>query len=89
MPGNRVAKVLDLECPLQAGGEEAAEGCYERGEGSEDEDVELDGHNVECARDGYTSRDERQCVVSCNEDWIRLAFEAGPNVCAEVLRLLV
>lgn len=42
-----LAEVFDFEGPFEAGGEEAAEGRDERGEGCEDENVELHGCDVE------------------------------------------
>jgi len=79
--GDRVTKVLDVECALQARSEEAAEGCDERGECRHDEDVELHWRD----RDGgWEVRpvwwDEGKGVDVRDEDWIRLALEAGEDV---------
>jgi hypothetical protein len=43
VPGDRVAKVLDVVGPLEAGSEEAAKGRNERGKDGEDEGMELEG----------------------------------------------
>jgi hypothetical protein len=42
MTRNAVAKVLDVERSLETAREETAEGSYERGEGSHDQDVKLE-----------------------------------------------
>lgn len=47
MARDRIAEVLDLECSLEAGSEEAAEWCNERGESREDENVHLHWSHVE------------------------------------------
>jgi hypothetical protein len=85
---NRVAKVLDLESALQTGGEEAAKGCDQRGECGENEDVELDGHDVEGPRDGNARWDERKRVVACNENRVGSALETGPDVGTEILTVV-
>ena len=50
MTGDRFAEVLNFEGPFQARGEEAAKGGDKRGEGSEEEDVELHGRDVNSSR---------------------------------------
>lgn len=88
MARNRVAKVLNLECALETGGEEAAERCHQRGKGREDEDVELHRHYVQGAWNGQAGRDKRQRIVLSNEDGVGLAFEASVDVCAKILSTL-
>lgn len=44
---DRLAEVLNLEGTLKTGGEEAAKGSNEGSEGGEDQDVELDGLDME------------------------------------------
>lgn len=87
--GDRVAKVFDLEGALEARGEEAAKGSDERGEGGEDDHVELHGHDVEGVRDGEVGGDafgdEGNGVGARGEDGVGLAFEAGEDVGAEVV----
>lgn len=87
--GDGVAKVLDLECALEAGGEEAAKGRDERGKGGQDDHVELHGHDVEGVRDGKVRRDavgdEGDGVGLGGEDGVWLALEAGEDVCAQVV----
>lgn len=86
---DRVTKVLDLECTLQARREETAKWRDERGKGSQDDHVELDRHNLELVRDrevgGDAFGDEWDGVVLRDEDGIRLAREAGEDVCAEIV----
>ena len=82
--GNGLAKVFDLEGTFEAGGEEAAEGRDQGGEGCEDEDVELhrgdvEGVGVEGEEDGGEG------VGLRDEDRVGGAGEAGEDVCAEVL----
>ena len=86
---DRVAKVLDLECALEAGCEEAAKGRDERGEGCEDDHVELDGHDVECVRNGQICGDalgdEWHCVVASLEHWVGVALQTGEDIGAEII----
>lgn len=55
---NGVAKVFNLEGALETRGEEASEGCNKGCKCSEDEDVKLDRHDVECTWNGDASRNE-------------------------------
>lgn len=85
--GDRVAKVLDLECALQTRGEEATEWCDERGEGGEDDHVKLHRHDVEGMREdgevgGNTLGDEGDGVGLGSEDGVGFAFEAREDGCA-------
>ena len=45
MARDGLSKVFDFESSFQAGGEEAAKGRYERGEGGENLDVEVNRSN--------------------------------------------
>ena len=87
--GDRVTKVFDLEGALEARRKETTKGRDERGESCEDDHVKLDRHNVETVRNRKICGDalgyERDCVSSGVEDGVRLAFEAGENVCAKVV----
>lgn len=86
MPRDGVAKVLDLEGALEAGGEEAAEGGDEGGEGGQVERVEpyrREGEG-EVGVDGQEG-DLRDLVGVREEDAVDVAFEAGEDVGAEVL----
>lgn len=85
MAGNGVAKVLDLECSFQSRGKESTKGCDERGKGSENKNVELYGHDVECPRNRKTGGHEGESVVPGQKDRIRLALETRPNVGTKVL----
>ena len=80
--GDAVAKVLDLEGSLEAGGEEAAEGGDERGEGGEDHDVELHGRDPEGVGDVGPSG---EVIGVGGEDGVGGAFQPGPEVGAEVV----
>lgn len=86
--GDGVAKVLDLEGALEAGGEEAAKGSNERGKGGEGESVQL--HRHKCQGEAGVGRQEeelRQLVGARQEDGVDVAFEAGEDVGAKVLRV--
>lgn len=84
MAWNRLAKVLDFERALEAGSEEAAERGDEGGEGCEDENVELNGSDVQGQGSGHEGRDVD--VVGLGfEDGVWIAGEAGEDVGAEVL----
>jgi hypothetical protein len=83
--GDGLAEVFDLEGALEAGGEEAAEGGDERGEGREDEDVELHGGDVE--GEGVEGGEEGGEVVRVGDEYgVGGAGEAGEDGGAEVLR---
>ena len=51
MAGNGLAEIFDFEGALEAACEEAPEGSDERGEGSEGEDVELHGGDMDSGGD--------------------------------------
>ena len=82
MTGDGFAKVFDFEGALKARGEEAAKGRDQRGEGCEDEDVELHGRDVEGLRG---AEEAREVVGLRDEDWVRGTGKAGEDVGAEVL----
>lgn len=82
---NGVAKILDLESALQSRGKEATEGRNERGKRGEDEDVELNRHDIEGSRNGKARRNEGQRIVARHEDGVGPALKASVNVCAEIL----
>ena len=48
MARDDVAKVLDLECSLEAGGKEAAKGSDDGGEEGEEESVDEEGEEGDC-----------------------------------------
>jgi hypothetical protein len=81
-----VAKVLDVEGALDAGREEAAKRCDQRGEGGQDQDVELQRLDLEAGRDAGPQRERvRQLVVVLDEDGVDLAAEASEEVGTQVL----
>jgi len=80
--GDALAEVFDFEGAFEARGEEAAEGRDERGEGCEDENVELHGRDVVGALKGGPGGEG---VRLGDEDGVGGAGEAGENVGAEVL----
>lgn len=81
-----VAKVLDVEGPLEARGEEAAERRNQRSEGCHDKDVELHRRDADGGRQvGPVRRDERELVCVRDEDRVRVAFEASEDVGSEVV----
>jgi hypothetical protein len=81
-----VAKVLDVEGALDAGGEEAAEGCDQGGEGGQDQDVELQRLDLEAGWDaGPGGQGVGELVVVLDEDGVDLAAEAGEEVGSQVL----
>ena len=88
---NGFAEILDFEGPFETACEEAAEGSDERGEGCEDEDVELHGGDmngggdVEREGEGDIGEEGGDVVDVGNEDWVGSAFETSKDVCAEVL----
>ena len=85
MTGDGFAKVFDFEGAFEAGGEEAAEGRDQGGEGCEDEDVELHGGDVESV--GVEREEEgREGVGLWDEDGVGGTGETGEDVRAEVLR---
>lgn len=84
MAWDRLAKVLDFKRALKAGSEEAAEGGNEGGEGGEDEDVELDGSDVQGQRFGHEGGNV-DVVGFGYKDRVWVAGEAGEDVGAEVL----
>jgi hypothetical protein len=88
--GDAVAKVLDLEGALEAGGEEAAEGRDERGEGGEDDHVELHGEDVDGVGEdgeegGEAFGDEGDGVGARCEDGVGHALEAREDGGAQVV----
>lgn len=83
--GNRVAKVLDLECALQARREETTKGRNQRGKGPKHDDMELHGHDVKGTRDGKALGNKGDFIVARNEDGVGSALEPGPDVCAQVV----
>lgn len=93
MSWNRVAEILDLEGAFDSRGEEATEGCDERGKRREEEDMELDwGDGDGCGEAvalGPRSWNEGDVVGMWVEDRVRFAVEACPEVCAEILRARV
>ena len=83
---DRIAKVLDVERTLEAGGEEATERRNQRSEGRHDKDVELHRRDADGGRQvGPVRRDERQLVGVRDEDRVRVAFEASEDVGSEVV----
>ena len=77
-----LAEVLDFEGAFEARGEEAAKGRDERGEGCEDEDVELHGGD----EDGAVDLRPGGVMVGSGEYYgVGCAGEAGEDVGAEVL----
>ena len=80
--GDGLAKVFDFEGAFEARGEEAAEGGDQRGEGREDQDVELHGRDVEGLR---VAEEAGEVVRVRDEDGVGRAGEAGEDVGAEVL----
>lgn len=84
--GDRVAEVLELKCPLETRGKEAAEGGDEGSKGGEDQGVEL--HGLEGNGEGRVVGKEEELgegVFVGDEDGVRIAFEAGEDVRAKVL----
>lgn len=82
MAWDRLAKVFDLERPLQARGEEPPKGSNQGGKGCKDKDVELKWRKGEAVQEGHPRRE----VVSVREeDGVRRAFETSPDVGAEIL----
>ena len=83
---NGVAKVLDVEGTLEAGGEEATERRNQRSEGCHDKDVELHRRDANSGRQvGPVRWDERKLVGVWDEDRVRVAFEAGEDVGSEIV----
>ena len=85
-----VAKVLDLEGALEAGGEEAAEGRDERGERGQDDHVELHGEDVDGVGEdgevgGEALGDEGDGVGARCEDGVGHALQPGEDGGAEVV----
>ena len=83
MTWDGVAKVLDVECALEAGSEEATEGCDERSEGGHEERVDLERRIGDGRREDRTERTS-DCVFTPYEDRVELALNVGEDVCAEV-----
>ena len=84
---NRVAKVFDLESPLQSGGEKSSKGRDKGSKGCKYQDVELHG------RDGHFGReicpvgwDERQAICMGDEYWIGITLKSSPEVGSKVLQ---
>jgi len=82
MARNAVSKILDLERPLKAGGEEATKWCDERCECCEDKDVELHWCYPERMIDVGPCW---QVVRLSREDWIRRTLQACPEVRPKVV----
>ena len=82
MAGDGFAEIFNFEGAFESGGEEAAEGGDQGGEGREDEDVELHGGDVEGLR---VVEEAGEVVRLRDEDWVGGAGEAGEDVGAEVL----
>lgn len=84
--GNRVAKVLDLECSLQSGSKETAERSNERSESCQIESVQLDRSKGDL-EGGFRREKEklRKLVGLGEEDWVGSAFKASEDVGAKVL----
>ena len=83
--GNRVTKVLNLECALETRSEEATERRDERRKSSEHDDVELHRHDAEGAGNRKTLGKEGNRVIARDEDRVGSALKARPDVCAKVV----
>ena len=86
MAGYTFPKVLDFESTFETGGEEAAEGRDEGGEGRENKHVKLHGGNRERAVDVGPGR---QMIWSCEENGVGIAGQAGKEIGTKVLLLVV
>ncbi len=75
MPGNGIAKVLELECSLQSRCEETTKRSNERGKGCHDNNVKLYGSNGKGAPGRETIERRRNGVDMRNEDGVRDAEE--------------
>lgn len=87
---NRVAKVLNFEGALETGSEETSEGCDQRCKGTEEEGVDLNGHDRN--REFRVLREEeilRERVGVGEEDGVRVTLEAAVDVGTEILGMLV
>jgi hypothetical protein len=87
MAGDRIAKVLDLECALETGCEEATEWRDQRRERGQHEGVDLDGR--ECDGEvgvGWEEEELGELPGVRYEDGIRIAYKAGEDVGAKVLK---
>lgn len=62
MARNDVAKVLDLECSLEAGGKEAAKGSDDGGEEGEEEGVDEEGEEGDGLLHLQQPPPRRQCL---------------------------
>ena len=93
MAWNRLTEVFDFEGTFEARGEEAAEGCNERGERRKDEDVKLHGGDVNGRRDLERCREREvgeeggDMVSLMYENRIWSTGEACEYVCAKVLNI--
>lgn len=88
VPGDGVAKVLDLEGALETRGKEAAEGSDERREGRENEGVKM--HRGKRRRPMGVDRDEGylgDLEGMREKNAVDVAFETGEDVGAEVLQI--
>lgn len=82
MAGNRLAKVLDLEGPLETRGKETTEWCNQRSERGEDQDMELDRLDPNCRSDSDPVGD---VVRLKNKGRVRCALKPGQDVGTEVV----
>ena len=83
---DRVAKVLDLEGSLDARRKKAAERRHQRRKSGENENVQLHGLDVDCARDvAPVWRHKRQRVSVLEEHRVRSTFEAGQEIRTKVV----
>ena len=84
--GDRVAKVLELEGPLETGREEAAERSNQGRKSREGEGVELDwGDGKGEVRALREEEEFREFVGRRNEDGVHFTLETGEESRAEVL----
>lgn len=82
MSGDRLAKVLDLESPLEARGEETTKRRDQRSKRRENQDMELNGLDVECrAKSGPL----RNVVRLRDKSGVGRAFQSGQDVGTEVI----
>lgn len=79
---DRLAKVLNFERALKSGSEESTERCDQGGEGCENQDVELNGLDVER---GSNSGPVGNSIWLRHKGRVRRAFQSGQNVRTEVI----
>ena len=82
MAGNRLAKILDLESPLESRGKESTKRCDQRGERCENQDMQLDGLDIEC---GIAAGKVRDVIWLRNKGGVGRAFQSGQHVGSEVV----